>query len=243
MRKLLVLIVAAMVGIAAFGQDVDAIVDAYSENLVFETSRGEAEMLVKNQYGERTIRMIIHTMGKADVLVEYTSRAEQGQKILRSENDIYLYYPDASEIVRLQGAALRQSLQGSDVSYEDLTGGKKLQDTYDIDYISMEGVEGFDTHRLMFVAKSRDVPYPRQELWIDAETYVLRKSKLYSLSGRLIKEVKTLETRLIAGKTVATKVSIVDVLKKDTETVLTYTSLEVDIELDRNLFSLEELTF
>ncbi len=243
MQKIIISLIILSLGGMLFAQDVDAIIDAYLENVVHESSRGKASMEVQNRFGTRRIDMIVYARGAHDALIEFTSRAELGQKVLRSKDDIYLYYPDASEIIRLQGSALRQSMQGSDVSYEDLTGGRSLTESYTIRYEGIETVNDVETFKIMLTAKKRNLAYPKQDLWINTESFVLEKSQLYSLNDRLLKVITTLKTEIIDGKTVATEISIIDALKKNTETILRYEEFEVDVAIDPAIFSLEELTF
>ena len=108
----------------------EEVVRRLEERRVYETSRAEMSMTISDRFGTRESTMIAWSRGTDEALIEFTSAAERGQKILRTADEIYLYYPDAAELVRLQGAALRESMLGSDVSYEDLTGGKTLLDTY-----------------------------------------------------------------------------------------------------------------
>lgn len=120
----------------------EQIIRRLDQNLVFETVRARASMTVRDRFGERTSTMISYSRGRDLSLIEFTSAAERGQKVLRTADEIYLYYPDAAELVRLQGAALRESMLGSDVSYEDMTGGRTILDTYNVTLRGTETVNG-----------------------------------------------------------------------------------------------------
>ncbi len=213
------------------------------ENRTFDTSRGEMTMIIRDRFGERESTMISWSRGADEALIEFTSAAERGQKILRTADEIYLYYPDAAELVRLQGAALRESMLGSDVSYEDMTGGKTILETYNVTLDGREVIDGHETYRIDMNAKVRNVPYPRQRVWVDTELFVSRRAELYALSGRLLKTVVSRNIEMIDGHPVAIRTEISDALKSNSSTTLLIDELEIGIPLRDDIFSLEELSW
>ncbi|MDA3948136.1 MAG: outer membrane lipoprotein-sorting protein [Spirochaeta sp.] len=221
----------------------EEVVRRLEENRVYETSRAEMSMTISDRFGERESTMIAWSRGDDETLIEFTSAAERGQKILRTADEIYLYYPDAAELVRLQGAALRESMLGSDVSYEDLTGGKTLLDTYNVTLSGREQVDGHDTYRIELEARRRNVAYPRQTMWVDAQLFVARKSEQYALSGRLLKTVHAGDIEEIDGYPVPMRMEISDALKRNSSTTVVIEELEIGLPIDEYRFSLEELSW
>jgi outer membrane lipoprotein-sorting protein len=219
------------------------IIRRLEENRTYTTSHAEMTMTIRDRFGERESSMISYSRGDEESLIEFTSAAERGQKVLRTEDEIYLFYPDAAELVRLQGSALRESLLGSDVSYEDLTGGKTLLDVYAVTLEGRETVDGHETYRVSLEARSRNVAYPRQTLWVDTDLFVARRSEQYALSGRLLKTVEAREIRTIDGYPVPMVTEISDALKRDSSTTLEIQSLEIGVRLPNRVFSLEELSW
>ncbi|MFW5695425.1 MAG: outer membrane lipoprotein-sorting protein [Alkalispirochaeta sp.] len=219
------------------------IVQRLEEHRTYDTSRAEMTMVVNDRFGERQSTMIAYSRGAEEALIEFTSPGERGQKVLRTENEIYLYYPDAAELVRLQGAALRESMLGSDVSYEDLTGGKTLLDTYDVSLDGEEEIDGHPTYRVDFEARRRNVPYPRQTMWIDQELYVARRTEQYALSGRHLKTVTASHIETVDDIPVPMQQVISDELKRNSSTTVRIEELEIGVALDNSIFSLEELSW
>jgi outer membrane lipoprotein-sorting protein len=219
------------------------IVRRLEANRTYETSRAEMTMTISDRFGERENTMVAWSRGAEEALIEFTSAAERGQKVLRTENEIYLFYPDAAELVRLQGAALRESMLGSDVSYEDLTGGKTLLDTYDVTLEGREEIDGHDTYRISMEAKVRNVPYPQQTVWVDTELFVARKSEQHALSGRLLKTIHQDDFREVDGYPVPFRTEIADAMKRNSSTTLLIDRLEIGVRVSNTLFSLEELSW
>ena len=102
MRK--VLVVAALIALvgllaapALMAADLTAedIVERLQANQVFTTSRLQGLMAVTDRFGTKETRFTSSTRGDAEALIEFTSTEEKGQKILRTKDEIYLFYPDA----------------------------------------------------------------------------------------------------------------------------------------------------
>jgi outer membrane lipoprotein-sorting protein len=221
----------------------EEIIRRVEEHRTFDTSRAEMTMTIRDRFGERESTMVAYSRGAEEALIEFTSPGERGQKVLRTEDEIYLYYPDAAELVRLQGAALRESMLGSDVSYEDLTGGKTLLDTYNVSLVGEEEIDGNATYRLEMEARRRNVPYPRQTVWIDTELFVARRTEQYALSGRHLKTVTSSRIEMVDGTPVPMEQVISDELKRNSSTTVRIETLEIGIALDDSIFSLEELSW
>lgn len=231
------------VGSAPAAETAESIVNKMEENLVHKSSKSEGEMIVTDRFGTKRTTFVSWARGKDDMLIEFTSKEERGQKILRTNDEIYLYYPDAEELIRIQGPALRDSVMGSDMSYEDMTGNKGILDSYRVTLDGSERVNGRDCYKIDLVAKSRDVAYHKQTMWVDKEDYIYRKIHQFSRSGDLLKELITEETIKESGKTIPSRMIIQDVLKKDSKTVFILKDIQINISIDPSKFSLEELTW
>ncbi|MBN2658779.1 MAG: outer membrane lipoprotein-sorting protein [Spirochaetales bacterium] len=210
---------------------------------VFDTSAATGEMRIKDRFGTKVSTFKSWSRGADESLIEFTSTAERGQKVLRTEDELYLYYPDAEELIRMQGSMLRQSMLGSDVSYEDMTGNKDRLSQYDIELLGEENFKGHNCYVVEMTATVRTVPYPVQKVWIDKESFLGWKGEYYTKSGRLLKEMEVLQAREINGRMIGVETRIVDKMKTDTETIMKINDIEINIRLDNNLFSLDELSW
>lgn len=209
----------------------------------FTTSVSSGEMRIKDRFDIKVTSFNAWSRGADESLIEFTSTAERGQKVLRTADELYLFYPDAEELIRMQGSALRQSMLGSDISYEDMTGNKDRTSKYTVELQGEEKVQGKPCYIIFMTAKTRTVPYPKQKVWIDKESFIVRKGEYYTKSGRLLKEMEILETKVIKGREIAVQTRIADKMKKDTETIMILSELQLDVPVDPKIFSLEELSW
>jgi hypothetical protein len=229
--------------VSLFALTADEIINKMDANDVFETSYSEGSIQTKDRFGTKTSTFKAWSEGRDSSLIEFTSIAEQGQKILRTNGSLYLFYPDAEQLIRMQGSALRQSLLGSDLSYEDMTEEKNTLKQYSATLNNTETFKERPCYVLTLTAKTRSVAYPIQKIWVDIETFLVWKGEYSTKDGRLLKEMETLATMQIKDKVFASESRISDKMKKDSETLMKIDSLEVDIPLDKDLFSLENLTW
>lgn len=200
-------------------------------------------MEISDRFGTRTKTFVSTASGDDRSLLEFTNPEEAGQKVLRLDDEIYLYFPESEEVIHLQGAALRESVVGSDFSYEDMTGSSSRLDDYEVALEGSDTIDGHESHRLRLTAKRRDVVYPIQVVWIDAELFVTRQVELFSRRGRPLKRLLVSEFRAVGDKVIAVRLEMSDFMKKDSRTVFTLDSIAIDEPLDEAQFSLEELTF
>lgn len=221
----------------------DDIIARMEENQTHSTSIIRGRMIIRDRFGDRTSTYIAHSEGARRFLVEFTSRNEEGQRVLRRDDSLYLYYPDARETIRLQGAALRDNLLGSDISYEDMTGGRGLAEDYRLSLLGEETIEGHPAFKIELTARDTNVAYPRQIYWVDRNEFVLRKSEQYARSGRLLKTTRILETVRRDGYHFPVRIRVTDEVRRSSGTEMVLDEIELDVPLPRNIFSLEELTW
>lgn len=80
-------------------------------------------------------------------------------------------------------------------------------------------------------------------MWIDAERFMYWRTEQYALNRRLLKTVTIEQMRNVDGHWIATRMAISDALKRNSSTTVAIDEVEVNVRLDPNLFSLEELSW
>ena len=201
-----------------FALSAEEIIHEMDRLSTFETTYSTGSIQTTDRFGTKTSLFRSWSQGEKDSLIEFTSKAERGQKILRTEGSLYLFYPDAEQLIRMQGAALRQSMLGSDISYEDMTEEKNTLDNYKA---KLEGLETFkekECHVLTLTAKTRSVAYPIQKIWVDTESFLVWKAEYSTAQGRLLKVMEVLETFKSGDRVLPKQSRIEDKMKKDSAT-------------------------
>jgi outer membrane lipoprotein-sorting protein len=236
LTTMLIFIAAALFAITA-----EEIVNKMELNLVYDTAIVEGRMVINDRFGARTSTYISYSEGEEKSLIEFTNIEDAGQKILRLKDEIYLYYPDAEETIRLQGAALRQAVMGSDFSYEDMTGDKGILDSYAVTLDGEGTVDGFPCYILTLTAKTRDVPYQKEIMWVDKEVFIYRQVHKLAKSGKLLKEMKVTDLIKVDGLYIPSRLIMVDKLKRNSSTEFYMDSIKLGVDLPVDIFTLAEL--
>ena len=107
--------------------------------------------------------------------------------MLKLDDRLWIYSPTTDRIIQISGHLLRQSVMGSDLSYEDMMEERKLSLIYNCNIIGSEVLDSRDTWKIELTAKNDDVSYFRRIIWIDKLRYVPLRSDLFAKSGQLLK--------------------------------------------------------
>jgi outer membrane lipoprotein-sorting protein len=213
------------------------------QSQTFDTSFSTGVMAIQDRMGTRKTEFQISSRGKHDTFIEFTSAAEAGQKILRTQKEMYLFFPDSEQVTRLQGAALRQSMAGSDIAYEDLTGNRNRGETYTA---VLEGTAEIDSRpcwHLLLTAKSKNVAYPTQEVWVDKTNHLPVIVKSFALSGKELKEIHFYDVVTIGAFPYSTRLLVRDKLKSGSSTELVSRDIKLNSPIPGKVFTLENLSW
>ena len=108
---------------------------------------------------------------------------------------------------------LRQSVMGSDLSYEDMMEDRKLKEIYDAVIVGEENIGERKTWILELTASVENVSYYKRKIWVDQERFIPLKEELFAKSGQLLKKTTMSDISQIDGRWYPRKVNFKDVLK------------------------------
>jgi outer membrane lipoprotein-sorting protein len=204
-----------------------------SDNRVFESS-----MTIRGNRTSRTINSRTYSVEDKKSFTEYLSPArEQGTKMLKLENQLWIYSPSTDRTIQITGHMLRQSVMGSDLSYEDMMDDRKLTDVYTAKVAGDEVIEGRKTYVLDLIAKVTDAAYHRRKMWIDAERFVPLKEELFAKSGQLLKRTMLSDVRQIEGRWFPETIVYKDMLKQGGGTEFKIISIKFNQKIPDYIFT------
>lgn len=204
-----------------------------SKNRVFESS-----MIIHGRRSTRTITSRSWSEGEKKSFSEYLSpAAEAGTKMLKLEGQLWIYTPSADRTIQISGHMLRQSVMGSDLSYEDMMDDRKLTDTYDSKVVSKDTLDGRDVLVVELTARVTDVAYHRQKMWIDAERFVPLRQEMYAKSGQLLKRMELKDVERIQGRWFPKTMIYKDMLKEGKGTEFRMTKIQFDKQIPAHIFT------
>ena len=238
MKKITYLSIILMITSSVYAQNADQIIDKVDANMSSKNRIIESEMTIHGKRNSRTITSRSFSVGDKKSFTEYLSPArEQGTKMLKLENQLWIYSPSTDRIIQISGHMLRQSLMGSDLSYEDMMDDRKLTDIYDAIVVGEESIDDRNTYVLILKAKVSDAAYDSRKIWIDTERYVPLKEDLFAKSGQLLKRTTLSGIVKIQGRWFPTKMIYKDMLKQGNGTEFKITSIKFDQEIEDYIFT------
>jgi outer membrane lipoprotein-sorting protein len=239
MKKLLVFIVVYLSPLILISaQDANEILDKVDKNMSSVNRVFESSMTITGIRTSRTITSRTYSIGNKQSFTEYLTPArEQGTKMLKLENQLWIYSPSTDRIIQISGHMLRQSVMGSDLSYEDMMDNRKLTDVYLSKITGNETIEARKTFVLELTAKVENVAYYSQKIWVDAEHFVPLKQEMYAKSGQLLKRTTLSDVRQVQGRWFPMRVVYKDMLKSGNGTEFIITSVKFDQDIPDYIFT------
>ena len=221
---------------------VEEIMNQRDDNEFIVSARMEAEMVIIKGNRE-TVKEMVSYSREGDGLTEFINPRDRGTKYLKLGDELWMYFPDAEDLVRISGHMLRQGMMGSDFSYQDALESEKLTDLYQFELLGQEEIDGRMAYVLSGTAREgEEVSYYERKIWIDQERYIGLREELYARNGRLLKVAEVTEIDLFDDdRWYPTEMVMSDQLMEDSRTIFRIREIEFNPEIPEGTFSLDSL--
>lgn len=185
-------------------------------NMVIKSAISETRMLIHRPHRTNEIRAKTWTQGDKQSLTAYLSPArEKGKKMLKLADKLWIYTPEPHDrIIKLSGHLLRQSVMGSDLSYEDMMSNVAWQKQYHATLKGKEILEGRSCYMVELIAYVPEAPYHKRVMWVDAERFIPLKQELFAKSGKLLKRLSMHDVKRFDGRFYPTRMKFKDMLSR-----------------------------
>ncbi|MDY0201098.1 MAG: outer membrane lipoprotein-sorting protein [Bacteroidales bacterium] len=238
MKLLVVLILSALSLTQVQAQDAIAILNKVDANINSETSITKSDMIIYGRRNNRTVTSVGYAEGNSKSFSEYLApEREKGTKMLKLDDRLWIYSPSTDRTIQLSGHMLKQSVMGSDLSYEDMMENRKLTEMYHAKVVGEETIDGRKTWILQLNAKVDDATYDSRKVWVDTERYVPLREEMYAKSGLLLKKTELKDVKKIDGRWYPTKMNYKDMLKDGKGTDFVVLEIEFDANIPEHIFS------
>jgi len=212
---------------------VQEIIQAMDNNLNAKSRVLTSKMIVHGRRSSRTIESKNWVVGIDLAFTEYLSPPrEKGTKMLKLGDKLWTYSPQTDRVIQISGHMLRQSVMGSDISYNDMMEDRPLEELYEATLEGSIDIDGRD-HWIMFLeTRVTGLSYPKRRAWIDKEYLLPMKEELYAKSGKLLKTSTMSGVRKIQGRWFPSQFIYKDELKrnsKGTEWIIDEIAFDIDI--------------
>ena len=212
---------------------VQDIIRAMDENLNAKSRVLTSKMVVHGRRTSRTIESKNWVIGIDLAFTEYLSPPrEKGTKMLKLGDKLWTYSPQTDRVIQISGHMLRQSVMGSDMSYNDMMEDRPLIELYEASLEGSVEIDGRSHWIMLLEAKVKGLSYPKRRAWIDKEYLLPTKEELYAKSGKLLKTSTMDGIKKVQGRWFPSRFIYKDELKrnsKGTEWIIDEIAFDVDI--------------
>jgi len=215
-----------------------AILEQVDANMAAESRISTGQMIIHGRRGSRTVESKSWSKGADTGFTEYLAPArEKGTKMLKLGDRLWLYSPATDRTIQLSGHMLRQSVMGSDLSYEDMMDDPRLAQMYTGRITGTETVGDRPCWVLQLTAKEEDVAYQSRKLWVDQERVVPVREELFAKRGKLLKRIELRDFRKTGERWYPMRMTFKDVLKRGKGTEFVLKKVEFDAKVPKHIFS------
>lgn len=236
--KKIILCACILTSFTSESQDALAIIQRVDKNMSSENRVFESTMTIHGKRNSRSISSKSYSIGTKKSFTEYLSPAsEKGTKMLKLENQLWIYSPSTDRTIQIAGHLLRQSVMGSDLSYEDMMEDRKLTDVYDAQLAGEEKIGDRNCKIIALTSRVSDVAYHSQKMWVDAERFVPLRQEMYAKSGQLLKRMDLSDVIRVDNRWFPATVVYKDMLKDGKGTEFKMTSIQFDQKIPEYIFT------
>jgi outer membrane lipoprotein-sorting protein len=208
-----------------------------------ESSHGQVTMTVTTAHWTRTLEIEFWSKGKTESLFRILAPPkEAGTATLRAANDIWNYLPRVKRVIKLPSSMMSAAWMGSHFTNDDLIKESRMADdyTYEVTF------EGSRAGRAIVEITCRPKPqiavvWGKVIVAVDRDRFLPREIQYFDESQALARTLTFSDVAKLGGRELPTKLTVVPADKPGESTVLHYQSLQFDVPLDDQFFSLRTL--
>jgi outer membrane lipoprotein-sorting protein len=224
----------------AIAEEINAqkLLEQVDENLWANTKFITGRLIIDNGRKVRTLTQDSWMQGVDRSYSHYKSPArEKGTKMLKIGGKLWMYTPRTDRKILIAGHLLRQSMMGSDLSYEDMMEDHKLSHSYSATFEGFEDFSGTRCSVLHLVARDKKTTYQTRKAWIDHEKQIVLKEERFAKSGKLLKRIEFKDYGKIDHRLFPRTMVFRDMLKENTQTTYKFDVIEFDVDIPAKYFS------
>jgi outer membrane lipoprotein-sorting protein len=206
------------------------------------TSYSDMTMTIHRPDWERSMTMRSWSKGDKLSLVRVVEpKKDAGNGTLLNDNNMWTYTPKINRIIKVPSSMMSQSWMGSDFSNKDISKSTDIIDQYDHELVGTEERDGHVYYTISSVPHEEAAVVWGKEVLTVRDDYVLMEQQFWDQDGEMVKSLETLEVEEMGGRAVAKVMRMGKVNTPGEWTQLTANTIEFDLELPENLFTLSNL--
>ena len=206
------------------------------------SSYGEMTMTIHRPDWERTMSMESWSQGEKLSLVRVTEpRKDRGNGTLIDDDKMWTYSPKVNRVIKVPSSMMNQSWMGSDFSNKDIARTDDIVEQYDHALLSTTEQDGHTVYEIQSIPHEEAAVVWGREVLKIRDDNVMLEQRFYDQDDVLVKTLSTLEVKEMGGRAVAAQQRMVKEDEPEEWTEVIMNTVEFDIELADNVFTLSNL--
>jgi hypothetical protein len=200
-------------------------------------------MAIKTPTYERAVKMKVWTKGREHALVRVLEGGprETGMMTLKREKQLWNYLPQAGRVMKLPSGMMGDSWMGSDFTNDDLVKGSSLASDFGA---RVDRTLEHDGRRAWFVTLNprpeAKVVWGKVEMILDRDTCLPLEQRFYDEEGTLTRRMAFSDIKKVGWRSFPMKLTVIPA-EKGRQTIISYQSIELDVDVADDTFSLRRL--
>lgn len=208
-----------------------------------KTQKGIYTMTVIRPEWQRRLRFKFWSKGtgKSFILILEPAK-DRGVTFLKIKREMWNYIPKINRVIKIPPSMMLQSWMGSDFTNDDLVKESSMVHDYHHTLLGREMESGFDSYKIELKPKPEaPVVWDRIIEWVRVKDYVPLKAEYYNERGERIRTLVLTEIKKMSGRTIPTKMELIEEKKPGRKTVLVLEEVEFDKPIRKSVFSMQFL--
>lgn len=229
--------------ISASAQSATEIVQRAYEKMQGENSKAEMTMTIVRPNWERSVSFKSWSLGQDFSLILTTAPArDEGTAFLMRENEIWNWLPDVNRTIKMPPSMMSQSWMGSDFSNNDLVRESSVVKDYTHTLLSDTTISGYDCYKIEMIPKPEaPIVWAKVYIYISKDEYLQLRSEFYDEDDYLVRIMNGSDVKEMGGRLIPAKMEMIPVEEEGNKTVITYQSLEFDVDISERFFSIQNM--
>jgi outer membrane lipoprotein-sorting protein len=199
-------------------------------------------MVIHRPDWERSMTMRAWTKGDEQTLVRVLEpRKDRGNGTLTDDDNMWTFSPKVNRVIKIPSSMMGQSWMGSDFSNKDVARADDIIDQYEHAILGVEERDGVTIYEIESIPHEDAAVVWGKEVLRIRDDHVVVTHKFFDQDGELVKALESLEIGEMGGRVIALRQRMGKVEAPDEWTEIQVVSVNYDIELSDNLFTLANL--
>ncbi|MDQ7054379.1 MAG: outer membrane lipoprotein-sorting protein [candidate division KSB1 bacterium] len=205
-----------------------------------KTQQGTYRMIVIRPEWQRSMRFKFWSEGteKSFILILEPAK-EKGITFLKINNEMWNYIPRINRIIKIPPSMMLQSWMGSDFTNDDLVKESNVVEDYEHRFLGEEKLDGDLAYKIELTPKPEAaVVWGKIIEWIRKKDYVPLRADYYNERGERIRTMLFKEIKRMGGRTIPTRMELLNEKKPGNRTVLVLENVVFDRPIRKSVFTM-----